>query len=564
MDTKLKKSDLLYITSFWISVVSLLAATAGFITAYETFDHFMRWCYSHNIRVYDFWSILFPSEYNMIFPAGAAAELRLAFIISLAAAIGASIICIASFIEALRKVGSKDEQGIVVLRKTDKFPGELQILLIITAFSLGGMGYGLLMRESIYKHIHTIYGIQGHYVMGIPVSVGIAAAIASGIIAAGIGLWQMMSIARKLKAKEFCNYTIIGRLVIRPVAKIYRGSSLMHKIMLICIIACILSATIVLAPVILVILIVFLPKYIHKYESVKEGINHAASGDFGYQIEVTGNSELDHLAARVNLISEASAAIVERELKNQKLKTDLISNVSHDLKTPLTSMVTYIDLLKTEGLDSENAPQYLEILEQKTKRLDQLTKDLFDAAKASSGAMPIEPATVDLNSLVNQALGEMNEKIEKSGLEFIFTGSGEKHYTKADGRQMWRVVDNLIGNTLKYALPGSRVYIDVKPCNFVPEAGNETVEGVVLEIKNISGQRLNIEPEVLMERFTRGDESRTTDGSGLGLAISKDLMKLMGGRFEIIIDGDLFKVRAFLKSAEAPVSEESEMPSECD
>lgn len=223
----------------------------------------------------------------------------------------------------------------------------------------------------------------------------------------------------------------------------------------------------------------------------------------------------------------------------------MISNVSHDLKTPLTSIITYIDLLKKEGLDSENAPQYLEVLDQKSMRLQKLTEDLFDAAKASSGAIPVRIETVDMLSLINQGLGEMEATIEASGLDFIVNAKEERYYVQADGQLLWRVVENLLGNVLKYALPGSRVYIDLKEA-----AGVNGRDGqVLLEIKNISKTELNINADELMERFKRGDESRSSEGSGLGLAIAKDLLILQKGWFEIKIDGDLFKAVVMLPRA---------------
>ena len=283
---------------------------------------------------------------------------------------------------------------------------------------------------------------------------------------------------------------------------------------------------------------------------------------------------------------------MKNELKNQRMKTELISNVSHDLKTPLTSLVTYIDLLKAEGLDSPNAPEYLAVLDAKTDRLRKLTEDLFEAAKASSGAMPVNMGRVDALALVNQVIGELDDRIESSGLEFIvkadrtqgaskgagtagfaagsatgtdiggFTAGGAgagsvqtappvKHMVSADGQLLYRVVDNLLNNVLKYALPGSRVYVDISE----PGAGDL----VLIEFKNISASPLNIDPDELMERFKRGDESRATEGSGLGLAIAKDLVKLMGGWLELSIDGDLFKASVYLgKSPERTAPSETE------
>lgn len=318
----------------------------------------------------------------------------------------------------------------------------------------------------------------------------------------------------------------------------------MRKVVLITLLICIGSATVVLAPVLAILIIVFAPKWINHFEEIKKGVNEVKSGNLTYKIPVHGEGELDELAKGINEISEASNVAIQNELKNQRMKTDLISNVSHDLKTPLTSIITYIDLLKREGLDSADAPKYLDILDQKSIRLKKLTEDLFDAAKASSGAIPVKFEKMDLLSLINQGLGEMSDRIEASNLEFRLTAEKEKHYVRADGQLLWRVVENLLGNVLKYAQENSRVYIDIKEQG----GGNGKLPMTVLEIKNISKVELNIDADELMERFKRGDESRSTEGSGLGLAIAKDLVRLQNGWFEIFIDGDLFKAVVMLES----------------
>jgi signal transduction histidine kinase len=237
------------------------------------------------------------------------------------------------------------------------------------------------------------------------------------------------------------------------------------------------------------------------------------------------------LSEDINNIAQGLGASVENELKAERMKTELITNVSHDLKTPLTSIITYVDLLKKEGLDSENAPKYLEILDVKSLRLKTLTEDLFDAAKASSGNIAVNMEQLDLVSLIKQGFGELEDKVKASGLDFIMSFSGEKMLVKADGKLLWRVVDNLLTNVFKYAMPSSRVYVSVFTEN--------NFAGIV--IKNISAFPLNIPADELMERFKRGDESRNSDGAGLGLAIAKSLMELQGGKLTVEIDGDLFK-----------------------
>ena len=288
-------------------------------------------------------------------------------------------------------------------------------------------------------------------------------------------------------------------------------------------------------------IVYFVPKWVKKYRLIREGLNEVRNGNFDKKIVLEGNhiGEFERVAEDINSISEAQALAIQREIKNQRLKTELISNVSHDLRTPLTSMVSYVDLLREEGLDSENADEYLDIIQKKTERLQKLTEDLFEAAKASSGDLPTDIQSVQVQSIVEQALVETSEGIEKREVDVICNYKIENPKVMADGKLLWRVMENLLGNISKYALERSRAYIDV----------DETDEMIRIEIKNISKEPLNISADELVERFKRGDESRNTEGSGLGLAIARDLTTLMGGEFGVTIDGDLFKITLYLKKA---------------
>ncbi len=271
---------------------------------------------------------------------------------------------------------------------------------------------------------------------------------------------------------------------------------------------------------------------------IAAGTERIRSGDLDYRIPVDSSPELGALGQNVNNIADGLKAAVEREVKAERLKSELITNVSHDLKTPLTSLVTYIDLLKNEGLDSENAAKYLTVLDQKTERLKSLTDDLFEAAKATSGSISVRLEQLEVGSLLTQGMAELADKLEASGLDFRLNLPQEKLFVQADGRLLWRVLENLLQNILKYSMPASRVYIDVL------EHGTH----VSITLKNISASPLNIDAGELMERFTRGDQSRHTEGSGLGLSIAKSLTELQGGRFQVEIDGDLFKATVTLPS----------------
>ena len=225
-------------------------------------------------------------------------------------------------------------------------------------------------------------------------------------------------------------------------------------------------------------------------------------------------------------------------MKSERMKTELITNVSHDIKTPLTSIISYVDLLGKEELNNPKAKEYVEVIDRQAARLKKLIYDLIDASKASTGNMPMEIVKTDVRVLLEQAMGEFQESLDEKNLRVHVLYATEKTVCMADGKQLWRVFENLINNICKYSLPNSRVYINV-----------EQQGDIIITFKNISADELNITGNELMERFVRGDSSRNTEGSGLGLSIAKSLIELMHGSMEIIVDGDLFKVVLYLPSA---------------
>lgn len=263
-----------------------------------------------------------------------------------------------------------------------------------------------------------------------------------------------------------------------------------------------------------------------------EGINKIRQGEVDYQLEANRlHGENRDMAEAVNNIGEGIRNAVETSMKDERMKTDLITNVSHDIKTPLTSIINYVDLLKREKISQEPARGYIEILESKAQRLKQLTDDLVEVSRISSGNIILVNEKLNLTELINQTLGEFSEKFEQKNLLAIFNDPETPAYIYADSRRMWRVMENLFNNICKYAMPSTRVYVDIVAVNSLIE----------LSIKNISEQQLNISPEELTERFIRGDSSRTTEGSGLGLSITQNLVTVQGGKFRIQLDGDLFK-----------------------
>ena len=267
-------------------------------------------------------------------------------------------------------------------------------------------------------------------------------------------------------------------------------------------------------------------------DKIHEAIDRLASGETSYKVDTALFSSLEaRLAEGLNRISDGLETALAEQVRSERLKADLITNVSHDIKTPLTSIINYVDLIKREHIENPTLQKYLEVLDQKSQRLKTLTEDLVEASKASSGNIKLEINDIDLVELVQQTTGEFEEKYALRRLELVNTLPNEVIIIEADGRRLWRVLENLYNNAFKYALENTRVYVGIEDHD----------SEVVFSIKNVSASPLNISPDELTERFVRGDVSRTTEGSGLGLSIAKSLTELQGGTFQVTIDGDLFK-----------------------
>ncbi|WP_028411933.1 sensor histidine kinase [Priestia megaterium] len=261
-------------------------------------------------------------------------------------------------------------------------------------------------------------------------------------------------------------------------------------------------------------------------------INQIATAEWKEPLPIKGKSALTQAAIDINHIQQQLQTSQHVQVKSERLKTELITNVSHDLRTPLTSIMTYTALLKSQDLTSDEQHAYVEIIDRKSKRLQTLIDDLFEVSKMASGNVELHKDTIDINQLLHQALAEYDEAIKDSTLQFRIQSIQKPIFATVDGQKLWRVFDNLIENILKYSLEQTRVYISVQEIN----------EQVKLTFKNVSKYELNEQADELFERFKRGDASRQTDGSGLGLAIAKSIIDLHGGELNIEIDGDLFKV----------------------
>lgn len=276
----------------------------------------------------------------------------------------------------------------------------------------------------------------------------------------------------------------------------------------------------------------FVIRIMRQLKALQTAAQKLAAGDLTYTVDTEKMYPvLKEHGDDLNAVSVGMSRAVNERMKSERFKTELITNVSHDLKTPLTSIVSYVDLLKKEPIESEQAQEYIEVLDRQSQKLKKLTTDLVDASKASSGALPVNLEKIDLGELLRQSAGEYTEKFAAANITPVLNVPEAETYVTADGRLLWRVLDNLLGNAVKYAQSGTRLYLELTP------GETETV----LTLKNISREPLNIPAEELMERFVRGDGSRHTDGSGLGLSIANSLMELMGGKLTLTLDGDLFK-----------------------
>jgi len=285
-----------------------------------------------------------------------------------------------------------------------------------------------------------------------------------------------------------------------------------------------------LEKMIIVPVILFIVIGLRKLQTGGEKI---AAGDLGYSVDTRYLFwDLKSHGENLNSISSGMAKAVEARMKSERLKTELITNVSHDLKTPLTSIINYVDLIKKEDVESDTLKEYISVLDHQTARLKKLTEDLIEASKASTGNVEVSLVRTEAGLFLDQIMGEYQEKINSYDIDLILKKPENEVYIMADGRLLWRVFDNLMNNICKYAQPSTRAYINLDTEN------NEAV----ITFRNISKFPLNISSDELLERFIRGDSSRNTEGSGLGLSIAKSLTELQNGRLDLYVDGDLFKV----------------------
>lgn len=462
---------------------------------------------------------------------------------NLGAAIAAAVVYVLllAVLTSLEGRVRKKEKGEIVIRlqREDKSPTELMALAMALLFS----GFAFILRALWDKAERADHVI-------ILVFAGTMALVFSLIFSFGY-----YSFVRRWKAKTLWKNSLLRKCItaIRKAALYaYNHAGLLAKVLVpfLLLIAVNIGCPMLglfgeetgFAVGLLVALVVdglvgiYLCHSARARQMILDGIHKIQNGDTEYKVNETGlhGDELV-LAKAVNSIGDSIKEAVDTSMKDERLKADLITNVSHDIKTPLTSIINYVDLLKRQNIDNPKAKEYIEVLDTKSQRLKQLTDDLVEASKISSGNIVLHWEKINLMELLNQSIGEFSEKFQEKALHMVMDVPKGNVYIEADSRRIWRVMENLFNNIYKYALPGTRVYIDLH----VKEGEEKQVE---LSVKNISAQPLKVNVEELTERFIRGDESRTTEGSGLGLSIAKNLTEIQKGKFEIVMDGDLFKV----------------------
>ncbi|MEL7648022.1 MAG: HAMP domain-containing sensor histidine kinase [Sedimentibacter sp.] len=430
---------------------------------------------------------------------------------------------------------------IYLLAETGKFAGDEEVHMcgfdrISPDISLAAAAG---VASAVYSQFYSILNIRytNESLMRLAI-------LASTVAAASVFMVLILSVTRHIKNGTVIKKSLLYMLLTRA-AKIARKIAASGPLMFRSLAATtfLIAASVYSAgnPVLITVLLlaagIVVYKKVRTFQIIQEGLQTAKQGNYDFKINIEGSGEFKHLSDDINTITSGLNIAVQNEVKSERLKTELITNVSHDIKTPLTSIISYVDLLKREGLLSPNAPKYLDVLDRKSSRLKTLTEDLFEAAKATSGSIEVHFAKVNVNALISQILGELDEKINESGLIFKVTSSRDRIYAKADGRLLSRVMENLLSNIFKYALKDSRVYIDI----------SETEKKVFVCFKNVSAFELNIPADELLLRFKRGDESRSSEGSGLGLAIAKSLMEIQNGILDISVDGDLFKAEVRLE-----------------
>ncbi len=429
----------------------------------------------------------------------------------------------------IRVAGQDEKGGDIALKAIDGVYNDVHAWIVFISLAILSM-FGMFMFGVL------IYTEEELWYLVICVVLTFLAVIEMSIF-----LSYICSVSRQVKAKRFFYNTLIAA-VFRKAMEIIGGKSvtgLIVTIFMIYTIVCLALFDLARrGGIFLIILMAFVAlsaiAVVRNMESLTTIMKaaKAASGGEYKNIKINKISTIfSSFAVDINNIQNGLQSSIQEAVKGERMKADLITNVSHDLKTPLTSIITYVDLLKRQPLNNTIADGYVDILVDKSLRLKQLIEDLIEASKASSGNLPVDKIKINLKELVFQACGEFEKRATAIGLEFRIAAA-ETVFIEADGNHMWRIYENLLSNVVKYAMPNSRVYINITT--------NEKYG--VMVMRNVSQDEIKVNVENLAERFSRGDSSRTTEGSGLGLSIAKSLTILQGGKLGLAVDGDMFKV----------------------
>ena len=453
-------------------------------------------------------------------------------------AVGSLLLALAALVFLFFAAGRKTGHCEVCLNFIGRIPYDLFACLAVCAFG-GAMAVGIALY-SAYNRIELVNIVLGTVFM---------------TLAGEVALLFLINTAARFKAGGIIKSCIIDKILawgFRPVKKaalwaweqikalplvrkslaIY-AAVLLVEMFFICVTDDVFESELILWFVESLVIGLMLVYVLICMKKLRAGAKELAQGNEEYRIDTKNmKGELLNHAQDLNSIGDGITRAVNERMKSERFKTELITNVSHDIKTPLTSIINYVDLLEKEEPENENMREYIEVLSRQSAKLKKLIEDLIEASKASTGNLAVNLESCELGVLLEQMAGEYEEKLRDKGLELVLTKPENDITIQADGRHMWRIFDNLMNNIFKYGQSGTRVYLSLE----------QRENKAVVTFRNISNQRLNVSGEELMERFVRGDSSRNTEGSGLGLSIARSLMQLQKGEMKITVDGDLFKV----------------------
>ena len=456
-------------------------------------------------------------------------------------AVFSALIAFVLFVYITFVTGRAEKQGEVALNWFDHIKTEIAILIMA---GVGGLEF-LVIRAA---RIDYQFGFWDNVVVG----------IVAGIINLSF-LAGYLSVVRRIKKDTLWKNSICHG-VTSFFLRIFQNRKTTTRTIVLCLLYLVVNSGLVLYGIVygniwvgfvipLVINIgvsIYIVKDSMERSEIIDGVKTIVDGRLDYKLDSANLHRNNFILAKaINNIGNGLKTAVEESTRNERMKTELITNVSHDIKTPLTSIINYVELIKREQLENEKIKEYVQVLESKSQRLKHLTEDLVEASKISSGNIELQIEKLNFVELIYQTAGEFDDKFEEKNLSMVLNIPKEPIFVMADGRRVWRIIENIYNNAAKYALPGTRVYTDL----------GVSGDKALFSLKNISESQLNFQAEELTERFIRGDISRSTEGSGLGLSIAKNLTELQGGNFEIYLDGDLFRVTVALPLA---VREESE------